>query len=166
MMLLSFMSRFTAGVVILIWVHVWRWCYPQSSIVIDEIARGEIDLLRHRSSVRRLIGMCIALPGLARPQQVAKTSPATRTAGMAPATEPRWKGSLREALVWAVLAGWAVMAVPIITSIAQTGDFLFEYGPDSGRPEIVTPYFKAVALAALAQIVSVVTGLTFLRLVK
>jgi hypothetical protein len=51
-----------------------------------------------------------------------------------------------------LIIGWFVMAVSITMSVLQTGNFLFEYGPDSGRPEIVTPYFKVVATALFAQI--------------
>ena len=51
-------------------------------------------------------------------------------------------------------------------SFVQTGNFLFEYGPESGRPEIVTPYFKVVALAVLTQIASLGSGLAFLKLTK
>ena len=58
------------------------------------------------------------------------------------------------------------MTTSIFVSFVQTGNFLFEYAPDSGRPEIVTPYFKIVALALLAQIVSVGSGLAVLRLAK
>ena len=71
--------------------------------------------------------------------------------------------------VWPVrviIVGWIVIAVSITTSFAQTGNFLFEYGPDSGRPEIVTPYFKVVALALLAQIVAVGSGQLVLRIKK
>jgi hypothetical protein len=63
-----------------------------------------------------------------------------------------------------VIAGWVVMAISITISFVQTGNFLFEYGPDSGRPEIVTPYFKVVALALMAQIASIGAGFAVLRI--
>ncbi len=69
-------------------------------------------------------------------------------------------------LIWVVIGGWFAMATSIFMSFVQTGNFLFEYGPESGRPEIVTPYFKVVALAVLAQIASLGSGLAFLKLTK
>lgn len=69
-------------------------------------------------------------------------------------------------MVLIVITGWAIMATSIIMSFIQTGNFLFEYGPDSGRPEIVTPYFKVVALALMAQVVLVGSGLVVLHLRK
>ena len=166
MKLLNFLIGFWAKIVTLLWVHVWKWCYPQSARVIDELARKEIDLLKRGSTARRLIRLWIDLPGIARSQQIAEMSPMTRTIGATPPAEPHWRGLLREWLIWSVAIGWLVIAMSIVTSFAQTGNFLFEYGPDSGRPEIVTPYFKVVALALFAQIILIVSGLTFLRLKK
>jgi hypothetical protein len=63
-----------------------------------------------------------------------------------------------------VLVGWIVIVGSIAVSYAQTGNFLFEYGPDSGRPEIVTPYFKVVAISFFAQFIVIGAGLVLLRL--
>lgn len=90
----------------------------------------------------------------------------TRPTDIRPNSAPRWKRPLRKWLVLIVITGWAIMATSIIMSFIQTGNFLFEYGPDSGRPEIVTPYFKVVALALMAQVVLVGSGLVVLHLRK
>ncbi len=90
----------------------------------------------------------------------------TRPTGARPNTAPCWKRTLKKWLVLIVITGWTVVATSIIMSFIQTGNFLFEYGPDSGRPEIVTPYFKVVALAFMAQVVLVGSGLVVLRLRK
>ncbi|MCH7983524.1 MAG: hypothetical protein IIC28_06100 [Chloroflexi bacterium] len=171
MSLFKFLVRFGAGVVTLLWVHVWKWSYPQSAAVVEELARKEIDLVEHGSPVWKLLRLSIDLPGIARSQQTAENSAATRTSGQIPPSEPRqsekkWRGATREFLIWIVIAGWLAMTTSIFVSFVQTGNFLFEYAPDSGRPEIVTPYFKIVALALLAQIVSVGSGLAVLRLAK
>lgn len=164
MSLFKFLLRFSAGVLALLWVHIWKWAYPNSAAVVEELARKEVDLVAGGSSVWKLLRLSIDLPGIARSQQIAEMSPATRTAGAMPPDEPRWRGSLRESLIWSVVIGWLVIAVSIVTSFVQTGNFLFEYSPDSGRPENVTPYFKVAILALFAQIGSIVSGLTFLRL--
>ena len=65
-----------------------------------------------------------------------------------------------------VIGGWFAMATSIFMSFVQTGNFLFEHRPESGRSEIVTPYFKMVALAVLAQIASLGSALAFLKLTK
>jgi hypothetical protein len=169
--LFKFLVRFSAGVATLLWVHIWKWAYPQSAIVVEEFARTEIDLVEQGSSIWKLIRLCLDLPGIARSQQIAENSPATRTTGQVSSTEPgpnerKWRGTTRELLIWIVVAGWLAMATSIFMSFVQTGNFLFEYGPESGRPEIVTPYFKVVALALLGQIVSVTSGLAVLKLAK
>lgn len=91
---------------------------------------------------------------------------ASPSIGKNPASRPRWRRLLKKWLVLTVIIGWTVIATSIFMSFVQTGNFLFEYGPESGRPEIVTPYFKVVALALLAQIVSVGSGLAVLKLSK
>ena len=169
MSLFRFLLRFSVGVVALLWAHVWKWAYPSSTAVVEELARKEIDLAGRGSSVWRLIRLSIELPGIARSQQVAESSDATRTSGhnsaaKSAAHEKAWKGAMREILIWIVIGSWFAMGTSIFMSFVQTGDFLFEYGPDSGRPEIVTPYFKVVALALLTQIASVGSGLTVLKL--
>ena len=166
MSLFKFLVRFGAGVVTLLWVHVWKWSYPQSAAVVEELARKEIDLVEHGSPVWKLLRLSIDVPGIARSQQAAENSAATRTSGQIPPSEPRWRGTTREILIWIVIAGWLAMTTSIFVSFVQTGNFLFEYSPESGRPEIVTPYFKVVALALLAQIVSVGSGLAVLKLSK
>ena len=45
MNLFTFLIRFGTGVAALLWVHVWKWAYPQSAAVVKELARKEIDLL-------------------------------------------------------------------------------------------------------------------------
>ena len=171
MNLFTFLIRFGTGVAALLWVHVWKWAYPQSAAVVEELARKEIDLLEHGSSVWKLLRLSIDLPGIARSQQIAEDSAATRTSHPASpptsiAIETKWRGTTRELLIWVVIGGWFAMATSMFMSFVQTGNFLFEYGPESGRPEIVTPYFKVVALAVLAQIASLGSGLAFLKLTK
>ena len=166
MNLAKFLIRFSTGVVTLLWVHVWKWAYPQSAEVVEELARKEIDLVERGSPVWKLLRLCIDIPGIARSQQIAENSAATRTSGQLPPSEPRWRGTIRELLIWIVIGAWLVVTASIFMSFAQTGNFLFEYGPESGRPEIVTPYFKVVAVALFAQIVSVGSGLAVLKLAK
>ena len=171
MSLFKFLLRFNAGVLTLLWVHVWKWAYPHSAEVVEELARKEIDLVAHGSPVWKLFNLSIDLPGLARSQQVAESSAATRTSGQTSASEPQhrekaWRGTTRELLIWIIIGGWLAMTTSIFMSFVQTGNFLFEYGPESGRPEVVTPYFKVVALALLAQIASVGSGLAVLKLLK
>jgi hypothetical protein len=60
-----------------------------------------------------------------------------------------------------LVVGWFVILVSIAMSMVQTGNFLFEYGPDSGRPEIVTPYFKVVAATLFVQIGLISTWLAW-----
>ena len=69
MSLFTFLIRFSTGVVTLLWVHVWKWAYPQSAAVVEELARKEIDLVEHGSSVWKLLRLSIDLPGIARSQQ-------------------------------------------------------------------------------------------------
>ncbi len=166
MKLLKFSVKFGIAIIALLWLHLWKWCYPQSGAVLNELAFKEIQLIDRISPASRLIWLCVKLPSIARSQQIAESAQATQTRGVEIAVDPRWKGTLKEWLIWTVLTGWVVMAISIVTSLAQTGNFLFEYGPDSGRPEIVTPYFKVVALALMVQIASVVSGLAVLRIVR
>ena len=79
MNLFTFLIRFGTGVAALLWVHVWKWAYPQSAAVVEELARKEIDLMEHGSSVWKLLRLSIDLPGIARSQQIAEDSAATRT---------------------------------------------------------------------------------------
>jgi hypothetical protein len=166
MKLLKFTVKFSIAIATLLWLHLWKWCYPQSTHVLNELANREVHLIDRISSPSRLIWLCINMPSIARSQQIAESSATTQTKGIEIAVEPRWRGSLREWLIWTVAIGWIVMAVSIVTSFAQTGNFLSEYGPESGRPELVTPYFKVVALALLAQLASVTSGLALLRIAK
>ena len=78
----------------------------------------------------------------------------------------RLKNLLKLWPVRIIVLGWLVMAISIAMSIAQTGNFLFEYGPNSGRPEIITPYFKVVAISLLVQIIVVASSLVLIRLQK
>ena len=166
MSLFKFLIRFSTAVATLLWVHVWKWAYPQSAPVVEELARKEIDLVEHGSPVWKLLRLSMDLPGMARWQQTAENSAATRTTGQIPPSEPRWRGTTRELLIWIVIGGWLAITTSIFMSFVQTGNFLFEYAPDSGRPEIVTPYLKVVAVALFAQIVSVGSGLAILKLAK
>ncbi|MDA1278630.1 MAG: hypothetical protein O3B95_01100 [Chloroflexi bacterium] len=163
-----FALRFAAGTATLLWIHLWKWSYPRSSPVINELAARELDLLGKISSLSKLARICIDLPGIARSQQLAESSPSTRTSGHVegelPPVEPEWKGRLREWLIWTVLASWLVMATSIVTSFVQMGNFLLDYSPNAGEPEIISPYSRVVAIALLVQIVSVSTGLTALRI--
>jgi hypothetical protein len=166
MKLLTFTLRFTFGVLALLWVHLWKWCYPQASNVIDELVRNDTDLPGNGTSSRRWITLALNLPSIARAQHSAETSPSTKTTGTDSSSivESRWKGSLRESIIWTVAAGWLLIGVTITMSFAQTGDFLFEYGPHSGREEVVTPYFKLVAISMSIQLTTIGTGLLALRI--
>jgi hypothetical protein len=139
--------------------------YPQSTTVINELVRNEIDLVSNRSVTHRLVALVVDLPRIARSQHSAEASPTTRTAGdnLPISAEPQWRGSLRESLIWMVVAGWLLIVVSISMSFIQTGNFLFEYSPESGRPEIVTPYFKLVALSLMIQFLAIGSGLIALR---
>ena len=166
MKLINFSLKFALTAFTLLWVNLWKWCYPQSAHVVDELTVNEVRVAGQLSSLKRLLSLCISLPALARSQQIAESAEATQTKGAAVIVEKRWKGALREWLVWTVIGSWILMAMSIIASLAMTGNFLFEYGPDLGRPEIVTPYFKLVALALMAQISSVASGLLVIRFSK
>jgi len=164
MNLFLFSLNFTATIFALLWVKLWKCCYPGSADVINELAKNEIQTIERLSPTVRLLGLCLRLPSIARSQQIAESTLATQTRGSKQFVEAGWKGSVRELLIWSVVIGWGVMATSIVLSIAQTGNFLFEYGPESGRPEIVTPYFKVVALALGAQITVIGSGLSILRI--
>lgn len=166
MRLVNFSLKFALTAFTLLWVHLWKWCYPHSVQVVDELTVNEVRVAGQLSSIKNLLALCISLPAIARAQQIAESVEETQTKGSILVAERRWKGTLREWLIWNVIIGWIVMAMSIATSIAVTGDFLFEYGPDSGRPEIVTPYFKVVALALMAQIGSITSGLLVIRFSK
>jgi len=166
MNLLNFLIKFSMATFALLWMHLWKWCYPNSSDVINELARSEIHIADRLVPFPKLLDFCFRLPSIARSQQITESLPATQTRGAVVVIESRWKGNLREWLIWTVITGWIVMAISITTSFVQTGHFLFEYGPDSGRPELVTPYFKVVALALMAQFASVGSGLAVLRIRK
>ena len=162
----NFSLRFTLTAFTILWVNLWKWCYPHSVHAIDELTVNEVHITGKLSSLKKLLSLCISLPAIARSQQFAESAAATQTKGSSVIAEKRWKGNLREWLIWTVIGGWNVMAMSIVASLAVTGDFLFEYGPDSGRPEIVTPYFRLVALVLMAQISSLATGLLVIRLSK
>ena len=166
MRLLIFSLQFTLTAFTLLWTNLWKWCYPHSVHVVDELTVNEVRITGQLSSLRKLVALCVSLPAIARSQQMAESAAATQTKGAEVISEKRWKGALREWLIWTVVGGWIVMAMSITTSFAVAGNFLFEYGPDSGRPEIVTPYLLLVALALMAQISSMASGLLVIRFSK
>ena len=55
----------------------------------------------------------------------------------------------REAAIACVALGWTIALLAVLVSTVATGNFLFEYAPTPGGEEIVSPYFKVAAAAAI-----------------
>lgn len=134
------------------WWGLWRWCYPHSGPVLDPVVDLEAGPVH---GWRAALVFLARLPLLARTQAAAERHPATRSrnpaAGSPAITSTQQR--LREALIVIVVIGWAVAAVTIAVSTFVTGNFLFEYAPLPAEPEIVSPYFKIAAPAALLPVV-------------
>ncbi len=113
------------------WVLVWTWTHPAAGPTLGEALEAELAAVRGWRLAPRLALFALGTPLFARRQAQAESLAATRTAGVAAAsTEGRWRGRLREALVWAVLAGWVAAFALFVHSELTTGTFGPDYAPD------------------------------------
>ena len=135
------------------WVLVWAWAHPAAAALREALA-AELAAARGWRVAPRLALFALGTPLFVRRQARAKWLAATRTAGgAAPAgagssAEGRWRGRLREALLWAVLAGWVAAFALFLQSELTTGKFAPDYAPAPGAPEVISVQFRLAALAA------------------
>ena len=161
-----------------IWIWLWSWTYPLAK---PAIAEAKASVLQPGSVARLfdLVRFAVTLPFVARSQHMAERIERTSTAFDANShveavdhvahmsrwrSEPGWRSSLRESLVWATFALWLTTWASIGASVVFTGDFLFETHATPDAPGYVSNYFKVAALTFLAPFAAVPLGLMTLRL--
>ena len=136
------------------WVLVWAWAHPAAAAALREALAAELAAARGWRVAPRLALFALGTPLFARRQARAESLAATRTAGAAASAgagssaEGRWRGRLREALLWAVLAGWVAAFALFLQSELTTGKFAPDYAPAPGAPEVISVQFHLAALAA------------------
>lgn len=130
-----------------LWWRLWRWVYPQAAPALDPLVHDEAGPAR---GWRQSTAFLLRLPGIARAQAAAESNPNTRTRHPGrPSTDPDRAYRPREIAIAVVGLSWTVSFIAIAVSTVATGNFLFEYAPNPGQEEIVSPYFKVAAPAAV-----------------
>lgn len=164
-----------------LWSWLWGWTYPLARPSIAEVrAASGTDRFEFGNVVSTLRFM-LELPLMARAQHYAERSTETRTVYDEPAvgvrasrplsvhrwlTEPAWRSTLREAVIWSTAASWLVTWGSIGASFIFTGDFLFESHATPDAVGNVTPYFKVAALALVLPASWISTGIGLLGLTR
>ena len=142
-------AAWAVSLVVRVWALLWAWAHPSAAAALEEALEAEQASARGWPLVPRLALFALSIPLFARRQAAAEARAATRTAGGAsPASEGRWRPRLREALLWAVVAGWVLAFALYLHSDITTGKFAPDYAPAPGEPEVISVQFHLAALAA------------------
>ena len=164
-----------------LWAWLWGWTYPLARPSISEVGAASGTNRFEFGNVVSTLRFMLELPLMARAQDHAERSAATRTTYEEPVvderasrplsvqrwlTEPAWRSTLREAIIWSTAASWLVTWGSIGPSFIFTGDFLFESHATPDAVGYVTPYFKVAALALVLPASWLSTGIGLLGLTR
>ncbi len=151
----------------IMWALVWTWVYPLARLALHETLIAEERATTSVAHLFQLLMLCVRLPSLARSQDAAERHPATRTrGGDAWLVEARWRGRLRESIVWLTVAGWTTASGAVVTSLIATGEFLFESHASPEAPGMVSNYFRVAAVSGLLPVAAGVSALVLLRMTR
>ncbi len=165
---------------ILTWSWLWAWTYPLARPAIIE-AKASVSEAGSVSGLLDMVRFAVTLPLMARSQHMAERTEHTSTALEAGTnaeavehiahvsrwrSEPRWRSSLRESIIWSTLVLWVATWGAIGASVTFTGDFLFETHATPDSPGYVSNYFKVAALTFALPFAAVPIGLSVLGLTR
>ncbi len=149
------------------WALVWTWVYPLARLTLHETLVAEQRATSPLARSLQLLMLCVRLPGLARSQDTEERHHATRTrGGDAWPVEPRWRGRLRESIVWLTVAGWTTASGAVVTSVIATGNFLFESHASPEAPGIVSNYFRVAAVSGMLPVAIGISALLLLKMTR